>query len=62
MTPQDQLRELIRGKGMTIVDLSRQSGVSRATIARFLRGEAVGSDKLQAIATALHCNIRFIQK
>lgn len=61
MTPQDQLRELLKGRGISIVDLSRQSGVPRAVIHRFLRGEAVGSDKLEAIAQSLNCKIRFIQ-
>lgn len=62
MTPQDQLRELLKGKSMTVTDLSRKSGVPRTVIHRFLRGEAVGTDKIDTIAQALDCQWYFIQK
>ena len=62
MTLHDQLRELLKGKGISIRQLSEQSKVPEATIYRLLRGEPVGSDKLEAIAQATDTLLRFVQK
>ena len=62
MTLQDHIRELLKGKGMTIAALSQKSGVPKATIYRLLRGQPIGTDKLQAIADATDTNVRLVQK
>lgn len=62
MTLQDHIRELLKGKGMTIAALSQQSGVPKATIYRLLRGQPIGTDKLQAIADATDTIVRLVQK
>lgn len=58
----EQLQELLKGKGISKKELSRLSGVPEATIYRLLRGEPVGSDKLEAIAKATDTLLRFVQK
>lgn len=49
MTLQDHIRELLKGKGMTIAALSKQSGVPKATIYRLLRG--IGGEFLTDVVT-----------
>ena len=62
MTIAEQLKELIEGKGISKKQLSEKSGIPEATIYRLLRGEPVGSDKLEAIAQATDTLLRFVQK
>lgn len=62
MRMSEQLRELLKGKGLTISQLSVKSGVPTSTIYRLLGNQAIGTDKLEAIAKATDTLVRLVQK
>lgn len=62
MTINDQLKELLDGKGMKLKELSEKSGVSETTIWRFLNGQPISTSNLEAIAEATDTLLRLVQK
>lgn len=62
MTINEQLKELLDGKGMKLKELSEKSGVSETTIWRFLNGQPISTSNLEAIAEATDTLLRLVQR
>lgn len=62
-TPQDDLRMLMRDRGITQKELSRLSGVSESMISLWMNErQNLTIDRLQAIAKALDSQVRIIKQ
>ena len=52
MSINDRFSLYLRTKNLTQRTLAHQADISLGTISRFIRGEAIGTDKLQAVLSA----------
>lgn len=54
----DQVRAGLRESGITIRELEKQAGVPLSLIVRFLRGENIRTDKMDALVSVIPAKIR----
>ena len=57
-TAKADIKEVLKGEGLTQKDLSERSGVSRSTISSLCRGERISMTSAEKISRALGCNVK----